>query len=98
MANWLICLIAVASTMLCLFLWFRDVRRIMRERKSMVDSAAGQLAISKQKAAAQNDPESTAVLTSSRRIYQQAVDIYNETLCRTWVRLPARLMGYRPIP
>ena len=32
----LICLVAIISTALCLFLWFRDVRRIMKEQRSTV--------------------------------------------------------------
>ena len=44
MAFWLMTIVAVISTAGCLFLWFRDVRRIMQQRKSTVESAAGQLA------------------------------------------------------
>lgn len=45
MVPWLISLIAIVSTAVCIFLWFRDVRRIMRERKSTVESAARQVAV-----------------------------------------------------
>jgi len=90
--------IAVASTAICLFLWFRDARRILRERKSMVDSAAGQLASCRQKAAALcDDPEVKAVLKQSEKIYRQAVDIYNQTISKPWNYLPAVLMGFRPV-
>ena len=53
MTSWLISLIAVISVTLCLFLWFRDVRRIMRERKSTVESAGGQLAACREKSLCQ---------------------------------------------
>ena len=33
MAFWLMPLVAVISTAICLYLWFRDVRRIMTEQK-----------------------------------------------------------------
>ena len=98
MAPWLISLIAVVSIALCLFLWFRDVRRIMQERKSTVESAAGQLAVHREKARkARGDPDAAAVLARSEDIYQQAVDIYNRTLQKPWNYLPARLMGYHRI-
>jgi len=98
MAPWLMSLIAVVSVALCLFLWFRDVRRIMQERKSTVESAAGQLAVHREKARkARDDPDAAAVLARSEDIYQQAVDIYNRTLQKPWNYLPARLMGYHRI-
>ena len=50
MAPWPIYLIAITSTVGCFILWFRDVRRIMRERKSTVESAASQLAVWEEKA------------------------------------------------
>ena len=98
MAPWLMSLIAVVSVALCLFLWFRDVRRIMQERKSTVESAAGQLAVHREKARkARDDPDAAAVLARSEDIYQQAVDIYNRTLQKPWNYLPARLMGFHRI-
>ena len=98
MAPWLISLIAVVSIALCLFLWFRGVRRIMRERKSTVESAAGQLAVHRERARkARGDPEAAAILERSESIYRQAVDIYNRTLKKTWNYLPAHLMGYHRI-
>ena len=94
----LICLIAVVSTALCLFLWFRDVRRIMRERKSTVDSAKAQLNVFREKAhKARDDPDAAAVLQRSESIYRQAVEHYNRTLRRPWVYPPAALMGFRMI-
>jgi len=88
-------LIAGFSLGAFLLFWFRDVRRILREKKSMVESAASQLAAHRKKAAAdRTDPDAAAVLARSNRIYRQAVDIYNQTLKRPWVRFPAFLMGY----
>ena len=98
MTFWLISLIAVISVTLCLFLWFRDVRRIMRERKSTVESAGGQLAACREKSLrARGDPETAAVLERSENIYRQAVDIYNRTLRKPWNYLPAHLMGFHQI-
>lgn len=98
MAPWLISLIAVVSIALCLFLWFRDVRRVMRERESTVVSAAGHFAMYQEKARkARGDPETDAILERSRNIYRQAVNQYNRTLRTAWVCLPARLMGYHRV-
>jgi len=98
MAPWLMSLIAVVSVALCLFLWFRDVRRIMQERKNTVESAAGQLAAYRERVSkARGDPDATAVLARSEDIYRQAVNIYNQTLRKPWNYLPAHLMGYHRI-
>ena len=91
-------LIAIFSTAICLFLWFRDVRRIMRGRKSTVESAAGQLAVCRRKAAAApSKPENTDVLKRSEKIYLQAVEHYNDALRKPWIYLPAALMGFHRI-
>lgn len=98
MASWIIALVAVVSTTVCLFLWFRDVRRIMRERKSIVESARSQLDIFRDKAhKARDDPDAAAVLERSESIYRQAVEHYNRTLRKPWVYPPAALMGFRMI-
>ena len=98
MASWIIPLVAVVSTAACLFLWFRDVRRIMRERKSTVESAKSQLDIFLEKAhKARDDPDAAAVLERSGNIYRQAVEHYNRTLHKPWVYPPAALMGFRMI-
>ena len=98
MTFWLISLIAVISVTLCLFLWFRDVRRIMQERKSTVESAAGNLAAYRERVSkARGDPEAAAILERSESIYRQAVDLYNRTLRKPWNYLPAHLMGYHRI-
>ena len=94
----LICLIAVIITALCIFLWFRDVRRIMKEQRSTVESARRQLASSRERTAkARDDPDAAAVLERSENIYRQAVEHYNRTLRRPWVYPPAALMGFRMI-
>lgn len=98
MSLWMAWPIAIGSTMLCVLLWFRDVRRIMRDRKSTVESAAGQLRSCRERASmARDDPEATAVLERSENIYRQAVDLYERTIRKPWVFFPARLMGYQPI-
>ena len=99
MHAWLAWLIALASTLLCLFFWFRDVRRIMRDRMSTVESAAGQLTTCMEKAKeARNNPETEDILARSEKIYLQAVEIYDRTLKKPWIYLPALLMGFEMIP
>ena len=98
MASSIIALVAVVSTAAFLFLWFRDVRRIMRERKSTVESARSQLSFFRDKAhKARDDPDTAAILERSESIYRQAVEHYNQTLRKPWVCLPAALMGFRMI-
>ena len=98
MASRIIALVAVVSTAAFLFLWFRDVRRIMRERKSTVESARSQLSFFRDKAhKARDDPDTAAVLERSESIYRQAVDNYNRTLRKLWVYPPAIMMGFRMI-
>lgn len=98
MASWLAPLIAILSTAICLFLWFRDVRRIMMEQKSTVESAKAQLVIFREKAQkSRDDPNVAAVLARSESIYRQAVEHYNRTLRRPWIYPPAALMGFRTI-
>ena len=66
------------------------------ERKSTVESVAGQLAFSRKKAAeARYKPDATAVLKRSEGIYRQTVDICNKTRHKLWVFFPAFLMGFK---
>lgn len=98
MESWLISLITVISTGLCFVLWFREVRRIMRDRKSTVESAGGQLSACRERARkTQSDPDCAAILERSENIYHQAVTIYNQTLQKPWNYLPAHLMGFHYI-
>lgn len=94
MVPWLILLAGICAA-LCLLLWFRDVRRVMRERRNTVESAAGQLAAWREKA--RDAPDAAAMIERSEAIYSQAVDIYNRTLRMPWNYLPARLLGFHPI-
>jgi len=95
---WIMGLIAAVSTAVCLFLWFRDVRRNMRDRQSTVESAARQLSSCRSKViSAKDDPRAADVFERSKKIYVQAVELYNQTLEKAWVFLPARLMGFRHI-
>ena len=98
MTFWFLFLIAVISTALCLCLWFREVRRVMQERKSTVESAGRHLTeYRKRLRTAYNDPDVAAVLARSEDIYRQAVILYNQTLRKPLNYLPARLMGYQCI-
>lgn len=42
-------------------------------------------------------PEIEAILQRVENVYEQAVDRYNDTLSKPWVRLPAAVMGFCPI-
>ena len=71
----------------------------MQERKSTVESAAGQLAVYRERASkTQGDPEAAAIFERSEKIYRQAVEHYNRILHKPWNYLPARLMGFHHIP
>jgi len=88
--------IAGVSTAVCLLLWFRETGRVMRERKSTVDSAAAQLEICRRRVAqSMEDEGASAVLARSEDIYRQAVAQYHHQLERPLNRLPAMLLGYR---
>ena len=96
MFTWIPWAAAVVSTAVCLWLWFREVRRIMVERTDMLSSAAGQLESSRKRAEDNpTDGEAAAVYRRSEDIYRQAQYQYRRSLCRPWIALPAYLMGYR---
>ena len=98
MSVWLAWLVADISIAVCLFVWFRDAKRIMRERMNTVESAAVQLDTCRKKSAqAVGDPDAAAVLARSEDIYRQAVDLYHQHLRKPWIWLPATLMGFRTI-
>ena len=91
-------LIFCCSMTLSLYLWFRDVQRTMRERRNVVDSAYVQLKVYQKKVYQERgDSENVAVYERSKKIYRQAVSIYNGFLCKPWILLPAYLMGFRYI-
>lgn len=95
MTHKIILFIAVCSTLLLLYLWFRDVKRIMSERKLTVDSARQQLTLRREMALrSRGDPDAAAVAERSESILRQAVEIYNRTLRKPWYALPAFLMGF----
>ena len=98
MALWIMSSVAVIATAGCFVLWFRDVRRIMREGASTVESARRQLVFwQKRASAAPGDPEAEGVLERSEWIYRQAVENYNRTMRKLSTFLPAYLMGFRII-
>ena len=99
MPPWIAWLIAAVSTAAFVSLWFWEVRRVLNDRKSIVDSAAGQLTSFRRRAEGMPcDKEFTQVLHRSESIYYQAVPNYNRTISRPWVYLPARRMGFRRAP
>ncbi len=96
MTAWLGWLVAIGSTITCLVLWFRNVRHIMRENKSTVESAARQLVSCRKKMAeSRGDLRAQAVLKRSESIYRQALALYHSSLRKPWIWLPAIVMGFR---
>ena len=95
MPSWVAWLIAAVSTTAFLVLWFWEVQRVLRSRRSVVESAAAQLsACRRQAAGVRYDPELAQILARSESIYRQAVAHYNDTLCKPWCYLPGHLLGF----
>lgn len=66
MPSWVAWLIAAVSTTAFLVLWFWEVRRVLRSRRSVVESAAAQLsACRRQAAGVRYDPELAHILARS---------------------------------
>ena len=86
--KWVIWLVAIASTSALVVLWFWEVRRLLRQHRSMVESARCQLAAFEKRAAEAEG------LRRSESIYRQAAGNYNETLHRPGIYIPGRLMGF----
>ncbi len=86
MEQWIAWLAALVSFSAFLVLWFREVRRMLRSLKSIVDSALEQAAACRRSAA--------GVLARSESILRQAVENYNHALTRPWNFLPGHLMGF----
>ena len=96
MTAWIAWLIALISISAFTALWFWEVRRVLLQSRSMLESAGGQLRLYRKKADGKRyDPELAAVLYRSESIYRQAVEHYNRTLHKPWVYLPGRLMGFQ---
>ena len=75
MALWIMSSVAVIATAGCFVLWFRDVRRIMREGASDVESARRQLVFwQKRASAAPGDPEAEGVLERREWMAQLCCD------------------------
>lgn len=95
MPGWFGWLLAVVSTVGFVSLWFWEVRRVLRNYRSMVQCAAGQLvSCRKRLAQSQQDAALLEVLRRSESIYRQAAGNYNETLHRPWIYIPGWLMGF----
>ena len=92
MEQWIAWLAALVSFSAFLVLWFREVRRMLRSLKSIVDSALEQAAACRRSAAA--DERAAGVLARSESILRQAVENYTHALTRPWNFLPGHLMGF----
>jgi len=88
-----------ASTAGIIVLWFLNVRRVMREKRNMLESAASQLSGFRLQAnGSPFDPELAALLSRSESIYCQAHDLYQKELKKPWIFPPAALMGFCRLP
>ena len=73
--KWIIWLVAIASTSALVALWFWEVRRLLRQHRSMVESARCQLAAFEKRAAeAAGNADVAEVLRRSESIYRQAAE------------------------
>lgn len=97
MVPWIAWTLALISTGICLFLWFRDVRRVLRQQYSIVESAEGQLRYSRAKVRQCRNPENEEVFLRSENIYRQAAAEFDRLLRKPGIYLPARLMGYHSL-
>lgn len=89
-------IVAACCAAAFLVLSFWEVRRVLRSRKSIVESAAAQLSACRRRAAQHpGDADSAAVLARCESIYSQAVANYNRTLRKPWIYLPGTLLGYQ---
>lgn len=69
--KWVIWLVAIASTSALVALWFWEVRRLLRQHRSMVESARCQLAAFEKRAAeAAGNADVAEVLRRSESIYR----------------------------
>ena len=96
MPGWFGWLLAVVSTVGFVFLWFWEVRRVLRNYRSMVQCAA--VSCRKRLAQSQQDAALLEVLRRSESIYRQAAEHYNTALCKPWAYLPGWLLGFRKVP
>lgn len=95
--KWFVWAVAIVSTSGLAALWFWEVRRNLRERYSIVESAKGQMEACRKRAAdAAGNSDIAEVLRRSESIYRQAAEGYNETLRRPTIYIPGYLMGFRP--
>ena len=92
---WLAWLVAVVVAAGLITLWLFDARRVLREKCSTVESAAGQLAVCRKKLREHGGASEYAqVLDRSESIYRQAAENYNSALKKPWLYLPGKLLGY----
>jgi len=97
--KWIIWLVAIASTSALVVLWFWEVRRLLRQHRSMVESARSQMDSCRRRAAGSSgDADTAQVLRRCEDIYRQAAEHYNETLRRPLIHIPGCLMGFHREP
>ena len=97
MPSWIAWLVAGISTAAFISLWFWEARRVLQTRKSMVESAAGQLALCRKRESGVK-AEHSEVLRRCESIYRQAAEHYNAALARPWIYLPGKLQGFQKEP
>lgn len=94
----MIYILILVVVIILLLLWFHKVRKIMQERQQAVEVAAEEVErYRKRSSKKQNDSMLAGVFVRSEDIYKQAVVLYQIALENPFNRLPATLMGFRPI-
>lgn len=95
MIAWILIGLLVAGGLLYgLSCWCRQAREVLDQRRDMVENATAQYYACRQRME-DGEPDAEAVCQRSMRIYQQAVEHYEEALDDPRYRLPAIWMGYR---
>ncbi|MEG1107579.1 MAG: hypothetical protein RR372_03755 [Oscillospiraceae bacterium] len=94
-------LIAAISTVSIIVLWFYEVRRNLRLKRSTAKSARLQLKVCRNRLMQARDTtkkaEAQNVFERSLDIYHQSVDSYNQKLKKPQYFVPGYLMGFRKI-
>lgn len=90
--------ISFFSTAAFIALWFWAVRKELKIKQNMVESAKTQLVASKKwrlKARdATEEKKAQAILDRSMNIYLQSMELYRKVLHKPWNYLPGLLMGF----
>ncbi len=93
--------IAFFSTFAFIILWFWVVRKELKIKRNILESAKLQLTASRAQLNRSRDnletEKSKEIFQRSLDIYEQSVKLYNETLQKPWNAIPAVFLGFTPV-